>query len=147
MLFRSSYCTLENIKQRVPEQVIFDLTQDDRNNSEINTTRVNAAIYDSDAIIDNKLRTRYSLPLAVIPNELIRVAVDITVYFIYRARYDNTMPDAVKEAYNNAMTYLNALQSGEESIISERISGNDFTILTNQRARDRWYSKHVLRKI
>lgn len=142
-----SYCTEANIKSRIPEKILVDLTQDDKNQSELNTDRLTAAIFDADAIIDSKLRTRYVLPMDTVPNELIRIAVDLTVYFLYRARYDNALPDMIKESFSNALSYLNALQTGDELLDAETNGGLDGVILTNQHLHDLWYSKRKLRRI
>ena len=137
-----SYCTVENIKERIPEKVIIDLTQDDKVVKTIGMTRLSSAILDSDSIIDSKLSLLYSLPLTNIPSRLIRIAVDLTIYFLYRARFDNSMPDTVKFAYDDAMKYLNGLQNGDENLVVEGVTHTPL-ILTNQLASDLIYSKEL----
>lgn len=142
-----SYCTIDNIKERIPEKVILDLTQDDKVKTEIDNGRLTAAIFDSDAIIDRKLKNRYVVPLATVPSSLIRVAVDIAIYFLYRARFNNAMPDTVKESYAEALAYLTELQNGIETIDAEVNPTDDFIILTNQSRHDLIYSERTRRRI
>ena len=137
-----SYCTVDNIKERIPEKVIIDLTQDDKVVKTIGMTRLSSAILDADSIIDSKLSLLYSLPLTNVPTRLIRIAVDLTIYFLYRARFDNTMPDTVKFAYDDAMKFLTDLQNGDEYLVVSNDSYKPL-ILTNQLNSDLIYSKEL----
>jgi len=143
-----AYCTQEEIIKRFPKETIEQVTQDDRIKNSVDADRLNAAIFDSDALINSKLCSRYEVPLSPVPPEILRVAVDITVYFLYRARFGNVMPEEIKDSYKEALIYLEALKDGMQVLNAAVVSVKDeFIVLTNYDAHDRYYSKRKMRKI
>lgn len=78
------YATQTNLIDRFGALELIQLT--DRTNtppSTIDATVVARAIADSDAVIDGYLRGRYSLPLAVAPELLVKVACDLARYALH----------------------------------------------------------------
>ena len=106
------YCTLEEILKRVPEKTLVNITQDERSETEVNEERINSAIADCDALIDSKLAFRYTLPLASVPPRLVRVAFDITIYFLYNIKFDNEIPKRVVSSYKEAIEFLDKIMRG-----------------------------------
>ena len=67
------------------------------------------ALADADAEIDGYLATRYRLPLASAPAVLARLAADIARYRLY----DDGAPTAVRQRYEDAVSLLKRLSSGD----------------------------------
>lgn len=141
-----AYCTLTDITDRFPSDTLKRLTQDDNVNSTADSGRISAAIADADAVIDSKLHKRYTCPITPVPAMLLRIACDIALYYIYKARYDATMPEQIQEAYNGAIAYLDALKDGTESLIGVDLleDASNFVVLTNQKIADKIYSQTTL---
>ncbi|NLT52103.1 MAG: DUF1320 domain-containing protein [Ignavibacteria bacterium] len=141
-----AYCNLNDIKSRIPEKVLINITQDDKAIEEINEERVNAAILDADALFDSKIGTRYEVPLETVPDRIKRISIDLAVYFMYKARFDTKMPETVKLSYDDAISYLNDIRDANENISGLELK-YEYSVLTNQTRRDKYYSKRTLRRI
>jgi len=143
-----AYCTQVEIIKRFPRETIEQITQDDQVKNSVDTDRLNAAIFDSDALINSKLCSRYEVPLSPVPPEILRVAIDITVYYLYRARFGNVMPEEIKKAYEESLVYLESVKDGSQVLNAQTVSvQNEFIVLTNNNAHDRYYSKSKMRRI
>lgn len=75
----------------------------------IDTVVLGRALVDADAEIDGYLSTRYSLPLASSPVVLVRLACDVARYRLY----DDGVPTTVRQRYEDAVSLLKRLASGE----------------------------------
>lgn len=142
-----AYCSIDDIITRVPERMVKQLTQDDRVSNEINQSVVDSAISDATAIIDGKIWKRYALPV-LNSGILLKLAVDIAIYFIYRNRFDNAMPDEVKKTYTEAMLMLDNIRDGKESIKDayEATTSASF-VSTNKKNVKLVFSQHNLRSL
>ena len=108
-----SYCTYQDITTRLPEDILVSLTQDDENKKTADQNRVLAAIADAGGLIDQKLGQRYVTPLASpVPMVVLRLSVDITVYNLHKARYNNVIPTDVLDAYYSALQQLENYTTG-----------------------------------
>lgn len=105
------YCTTNDILERFPEQTLISLTDDDGSGT-VNQQRVDAAISDASSLMDLYLAERYSLPLSEIPEPLKKIAVDISLYFIYSGRFDDEIPDNIRTRYKEALTVLQKINEG-----------------------------------
>jgi phage gp36-like protein len=106
-----SYCTLQDFIDRpFGEQELIQLTDRD-NLGVINEAVLTQAISDAEAEINGYL-TAYPLPLANVPANMVRIACDITRYYLYEGR----MIDDVKERYNNDIKYLRLVAEGKISL-------------------------------
>lgn len=101
-----SYLTRQNLIDRFGEQELIQLTDRDLVGV-INDTVLNQAISDADAEINGYL-TAYPLPLATIPANLVRIACDMTRYYLY----DATVTEQVKARYDSAIKYLTQVAKG-----------------------------------
>lgn len=102
-----SYCTQSDLSARFGDTELIQLT-DRTNSGAINTTVLNQALADADAEIDSYLVARYSLPLDSIPQNLTRLACDITRYRLY----ENAATDTVQKRYDQAIRYLVQIGNG-----------------------------------
>lgn len=70
------------------------------------------ALADADAEIDAYLVGRYSLPLTVVPSNLVRIACDITRYRLWK----HQASEEVRRRYTDAVRYLERIASGQIDI-------------------------------
>lgn len=108
-----SYCTQQNLIDRFGAAEIIQLTDrpdraDPLNAGSIDVSVLNQAIADADAEINAHL-TSYPLPLSVVPANLVRIACDIARYYLY----EDQMTDTVRQRYENALQYLQAVAAGK----------------------------------
>jgi phage gp36-like protein len=109
----SSYATVQQLINRFGEAELIQLTDrptraDPENAGTIDADVIEQAIADADAEINSYL-TAYTLPLAVVPANLVRIACDITRYYLY----DDQMIDIVEARYKNAIRYLEQVAAGK----------------------------------
>jgi len=106
------YCTQSNLTDRFSEREIIQLT--DRSTPPvgmIDTTVLNQAIADAEAEINSYL-TGYTLPLATVPANLVRIASDIARYYLYEDR----VIEQVQTRYDAAIKYLTQVAKGTISL-------------------------------
>jgi phage gp36-like protein len=106
-----SYCTTENITDRIGEPALIQLT-DDAGAGEVDDDIVAAAIAASEATIDAYCQKRYTVPLSPIPAQIAGLCVDIAVYNLY-SRSDLAMPEVRKDRYNAAIRFLEKAAEGK----------------------------------
>ncbi len=138
------YCTLDDIKKHIPEDVLVELT-DDESLGSINTTRVDQAIADADSEIDAYCGVRYAIPFQTVPEIIRKISVDIAIYNLFsRSRLEP--PELRKDRYHQAIDTLKGIAKGTVSIgIDPRppahsentisISGND-KLFTREKLED-----------
>jgi len=129
------YCTVEDILARHSVEVVRKLTQVGGSPAQLDYERVRVAIQDASAVIDQKLHTRYVVPISG-SDVLRKIAIDISVYYLHRNRHDNEVPKEVKNVYIAAIEFLDAVRDGRESIPGavER-AANSWVIITNEPSR------------
>lgn len=108
------YSTLEQLKERIAEKTIQQLTDDDRIGS-IDTTRVDAAIARADAEIDAWCGKRYSVPFVTVPPIIREISADLAVYYLY-ARRSEKMPETRAAAQKDALRALEKIGKGDVSL-------------------------------
>lgn len=104
------YCTLDDLKKLVPEDVLVQLT-DDENLGEVDTARVNEAITQADAEIDGYLGGRYAVPLTSVPDMVKKLSIDIALYNLY-SRTVSEMPSLRGDRYCSAVRQLEGIAKG-----------------------------------
>jgi phage gp36-like protein len=104
------YCTIDDIKQQIPEEVIVQLTDDD-NQGVIDEAKVNDAIANADALIDGYCSGRYVVPFVVAPAIIKPLAMDLAIYNLYARRVE-TMPDVRDKNRSNAIKLLADISKG-----------------------------------
>lgn len=103
-----TYATQQNLIDRFGEHELIQLT-DREGLGEINTTVVDRALGDADAVINGYLAARYTLPLAApVPTVLERLACDIARYFLH----DDRATEQVEKNYKDAVTLLRDVSKG-----------------------------------
>lgn len=103
------YATLQDLIDRFGEEELIQLT--DRTNmpqSTIDETVTAQALSDAFAQIDGYLVATYPLPLASVPQRLVKVASDIARYYLHGKAAD----DSVRKAYDDAVGWLVQVSKG-----------------------------------
>ncbi|AUI65207.1 MULTISPECIES: gp436 family protein [Glaesserella] len=109
-----SYASVEDFVLRVGEGQAIDLTDREREDR-INEAVLNVALEDSSSEIDAYLSSRYTLPLAKVPANLVRLCCDIARYRLC-SMTDVTISDDVRERYEKAIDELKLLAKGTISL-------------------------------
>jgi len=106
------YATQADLEQRFGADEVLQLT--DRNSTgAVDVAVLSAAIGDAQAVIDGYLRSAgYTLPLATIPVELMRISCDLTRYFLY----ENSATQVVKDRRDEAVSWLRDVASGKVTL-------------------------------
>lgn len=140
------YCAIDDIKNICTDADLIQLSNDDPAATVIDTTRVDGAIGNASETIDGYLRGRYNLPLSVTSKLLSKLAVDISIYELYRRRFTGTMPDQVKESYKTALKMLEQIQKGTISLgIESTGTVTPGLFQTNKTPEDRIFGKDTLK--
>lgn len=103
-----TYATQTDLVDRFGEPELVQRT-DRVDGAVIDTVVLGRALADADAEIDSYLATRYTLPLASTPVVITRLACDMTRYRLY----DDGVPETVRVRYQDAVSLLKRLASGE----------------------------------
>jgi phage gp36-like protein len=99
-----SYCTIDDLKKLIPEDMLIQLT-DDENTGAVATNRVEEAIGQADAEIDSYLAGEYAVPLNPVPEIARKCSVDMAAYNLYSRRVEE-IPETRSERYRNAVALL-----------------------------------------
>lgn len=108
------YCTLDDIKKLLPEDILVQLT-DDEGNGIVNQERVDEAIAQADAEINSYCAVKYSTPFAVTPDLVKKCSVDIAIYNIYSRKLEE-IPQTRTDRYRNAIRQLEGISRGTVSL-------------------------------
>lgn len=108
-----AYCTLADIKGRISEEVLIQLT-DDHEVGLVDAAIVNAAILDADSEIDGYCGTRYAVPLSPVPPRIRKCSAVIAVYNLFGRR--TAAPEEVTARYKNEVAFLRDVSKGLVSL-------------------------------
>jgi phage gp36-like protein len=108
-----AYCTLADIKNKLEEEIIIQLT-DEHGLGVIDTGKVNSAILSADAEIDGLVGTRYQVPVSPVPEILRKYSVDISIYNLFSLK--RTTPEDVRTRYKDAVAFLTNVSKGVASL-------------------------------
>ena len=107
----AAYCTINDIKDIIPERDLIQLTDDD-GAGEIDTSRVDNAIKDASNEIDSWIGKKCKLPLTTVPPVVKSLAARMAAYNVHMRRPD-AMPEEIKERNKAAMKTLEAFAAGK----------------------------------
>ncbi len=108
-----AYCTLTDILERVPEELLIQLT-DDAGAGAVEASVVARAIADADAEINGYLGSRLAVPLDPAPVLLRKLSVDMAVYHLHARRAG--APEEWRQRYEDARRLLNDVARGRVSL-------------------------------
>lgn len=111
-----AYCTRQDLEERLGVEQLRELT-DLEGTGEVNEARLTRAIEDATAEVDAYASLRYQVPFAAPPAIIRKIAVDLAVYALFKARgFDEKADQAVVEAHRAAIQFLSRLGEGKVSI-------------------------------
>lgn len=142
----SIYCTPEDIEKQISKSTLVQLTNDDPEQSTVDTVICEEALIYSSTLIDGYLRGKYTLPLNNQFPLLRIIAVDLSIYRLYSRRIYTDIPETVVQAYKNAIKTLEDLRKGTICLQNEeqnniKTSGE---YRTNKTDADRIFNKRVI---
>lgn len=106
------YCTVDEIKNIIPESELINLTVDEPDeNSVIDEQRFNDVSAWADDFINGYIRAKYRLPLVFVPTLVTKLSSDIVAYRLYMRRPQD-MPEHIKNNYKFALDTLSQIQKG-----------------------------------
>lgn len=139
-----AYTTLENLKKRIPEADLIELT-DDGQTGDVDAVIVDQALRDATVQIESKLRGRYPLPFSPVPAALEQIATILTIHNIYSRKHELAMSDGLARQYKKALADLDELQDGRQVLEGfEAASAHPAFIATNKKNGDRVFTKCLL---
>ena len=106
-----TYATQQALVDRFGELEILQLTARDTVGS-IDAEVVASALADADELIDSYIAARAALPLATVPERLVRVAGDIARYFLHA----DAPTEQVRTAYKDSLTWLRDVAAGKATL-------------------------------
>lgn len=127
-----SYCTAQQLIDRFGESELTQITDREQAGG-IDYAVLDQAIADADAEI-NAYLTAYPLPLAVVPANLVRIACDITRYYLY----EDQMIDQVQKRYKDAIDWLKMVAAGKINLPADALgnlpaaTGSDVDFVANE---------------
>lgn len=143
------YINLDYILARTKRSDIESITtQKGLPNDEIDETKIDAAITDAQADVDNALyQAGYVTPVAEPTDYICRLTFDIAIYYLYAGKYDDEEMKDTYVRYNKAFSKLSDIVKGIvglpgiPQIASDELSGLSSCVITNKVASDRVFYK------
>ena len=109
-----AYATIVDLKNRIPEEWIIQLSDDNQTDS-IDTEKANDVLRYGSDIIDSYLRGRYQLPLTTVPDMIRDLNIYLATYFLFTRSLVTTIPEPIKAQYDEAIKLLKEIQRGKMS--------------------------------
>ncbi len=143
-----AYCTPSDIYPvRISEQSVTELT-DDHSAGQIDPQILTTAIEDATHEIDGYIRGRYALPLARVPDLILKLCCDITIYNLFSRRIDADIPEGRQARYDQATATLKRIQEGTQKLFDEPGAGPQTRIaVSNKSGCDRLFGPSTLSRI
>lgn len=108
-----AYATLADIRERLPEESLVNLT-DDSDSGQVDEAVVARAIADADAEIEGYLARRHKLPVSPVPNLVRKVSVELAIYHLHSRR--GGAPEEWRTRYEDARRLLENIARGLVSL-------------------------------
>lgn len=105
------YAQTSDLLSRLAPELIQSVA-DDNGDGAADDTILEAALDDASAEIDAVLGGRYAVPVAPIPDLLLRLAIDLAIYFLFIRRRSSVTAEHLARA-REARSQLAALGAGE----------------------------------
>jgi phage gp36-like protein len=125
-----AYATIADVKNRLPEEWITQLTDDNQTDS-IDTEKANDCLRYGQDLIDSYLRGRYSVPLAPgnIPDMIRDMNTHLAIYHLFTRSLVVTVPEPIKLEYEETIKLLKEIQRGKMSPFE--VSSNPAWVVSN----------------
>lgn len=146
-----AYCTIEDIKNIIPERELINLTNDNPSESfVIDESRFEAVCIVADSLINGYVRARYKLPLKTTPLFIKQISQDICAYRLYTRR-PREIPGHIVKNYEYAINNLKEIKKG--NLLLEDCTEDSESELqppktgfrTNKSAKSRIFNENLMR--
>lgn len=113
-----AYCTLADLRLRLPESRLVELTDDTHPNAEgeVQVAVVDRAIESAGDLIDSYLGQRFSLPLVQVPKIVRQIAEDLAICFLYDRATEMSPPEGMTARRAASEKLLEKIAAGELSL-------------------------------
>jgi len=105
------YSSQSDLEKRLDPQLLRALSDDDADGL-ADTTVINAAVADADALIDTYLRPRYTVPFDPVPEAVRSISAAVAIYFLL-TRHREIVPAEHLKRYEAAIQLLDQLARGQ----------------------------------
>ncbi len=108
------YCTVQDIKDRLSENVLIHLT-DDNDTDEVDETKVTEAIEEAAGEIDAYCQSRYTLPFSPVPKVIRKVSITLVTYMLFTRRGlnpDNNQDAIIIQDRKDVIKFLENISKG-----------------------------------
>lgn len=151
-----SYSTITSVKRNIDPATLIQLLNDEgRDEAQINLDDPSDAIIilfnekaaAAQAEIDPYLRGRYTLPLASVPQRIIDVSDDLTIYNCYKHRSGDNIPDSRIKIRNDAIKFLQEIQQRKQDLgLAEEKESSSSIFHVNKSASDKIFDNDLMSK-
>lgn len=107
------YVSLTQVTNAIPANTLIQLSNDDVYAQTIDIAIVEQVVSMAEDKVDAYLQSRYTVPLQTVHSLVTEIVVRLARYNLYSRRPEGDLPDAVKEAYKDAMRELEAIRDGK----------------------------------
>jgi phage gp36-like protein len=107
-----AYSTVADLRNYIPESQLIQLT-DDNDTGTIDQLKINDALRRAQDYIDSHLMGRYDLPLSTVPESIRDMSNKLACYFLFKRTLALTLPDQVKDDYDDVTALLRKIQIGK----------------------------------
>ena len=107
-------CTLAQFQARIPSQLRKSLSDDAAGETE-NTTIIQRALDEAEALAYSYIEGRYTTPLSSVPIELTQITADIAFYNLGGRWGESAKGEPDISPYTNAIKALEAFRSGTKN--------------------------------
>jgi len=108
-----AYCTLDDIKEQIPESELIQLT-DDEDLGIVDASITDRAIADADAEINSYCAERYTVPFDPVPDIIRKRSVDIAIYNLFSRR--QIYNENRSSRHKDDIRFLERVSSGSVSL-------------------------------
>jgi phage gp36-like protein len=149
-----SYCTQNGVTSgdimpaRISEAQLLNLTSETDVAQDIDQAVIDDAIESADAIIDSYCAVKYPVPFTDVPKRVKNLSADIATFNLFQKRSSSLgMPESVRQAYEDAISFLKDVSKGLASLGSEPAPGNTAVTTVKVKSNARVFTKDSLRSM
>jgi phage gp36-like protein len=120
-----AYIDKNYILSRTDEAVITNIL--DNGSGVIDDAKLNLHLTDASAFVDSKLSNKYAIPITPVPDELKRLVLDISIYFIYSTKYTDDELESLTYRYKQALQMLDNIATGYQNLVGVELKESEIS--------------------
>lgn len=140
-----SYCSLDDLKKKVDERTLIELT-DTTSSGQVDATAVERAVRDASAIVDSFAGKHYKVPFDPVPHAVADAAAALAIRALHRFR--GLSAPAWEKAGEEAMAFLEKLSVGKTALdgaVQKPAPSDDVSSTLTFTSADRVFSRDLLK--